>query len=227
MAEAHGSGSTTPDIPQRHQVKSVPLMDEIARQLAQQVSEQLPAILQTLQEGGFDPESNILQLECNLTTGNGLRMNNRVPVTALSIGREVTPYSSVATTPQNNATGFRENFPGAVSIADLSLPSSPTWDWRMGGHMSVDNSNSRPQKRREDHARSFNRAGQVIERSSNNQASTTSLIPRDDSPRKKRASDNPALQPSTFDKFVSGVVSKLIGKRVAAPRGCHVEFHPA
>lgn len=205
MAETHDSGSTSPDTSHPQKVRPAPLMEDIARQLALQVSEQLPAILQTLQEGGFDPESNPLQLECSLTAGNGLRADS-VPVAQLSIGRDFTPFSSVVGTPQSSHHGFSDAYPGSVSMTDTSQPSSPTWGWRTGGdHASQDDSDSRPNKRRKDAAMSSNHSGQLTQRSRAGQTSTTALVPKDDGPRKKRISDNPALQPSTFDKFVGGV----------------------
>lgn len=186
-------------------------MEDIVRQLALQVSEQLPQILQNLQAGGFDPVDNPLQLECTLTAGNGHHMDSRVPVTALNIGRDFTPVSSVATTPQSHTNGFSDTIHGASSLPDGSQPASPTWAWRTGGGFtSPDDSDSRPNKRRKDTGVTSGRTGYIFDRTRNGQASNTSLVIRDDGPRKKRTPDNPALQPSTFEKFISGVVSESL-----------------
>ena len=204
MAMARVSGSTTPVTPHTRKDQPVPPMEGIARQLALQVSEQLPAILKSLQEGGFDPENQPLQLECSLTAGNGIRTDHRVPVAALSIGRDFTPFSSAVTTPQSSGNVLHHGFPRSVPVTDD--PTSPTpWSWRTGDvRMSAENSDSRPSKRRKDGTVSLRPSAETAVGTENSQSQSSSLI-KHDVQRKKRVSDNPALAPSTFDKFVGGV----------------------
>ena len=179
-------------------------MDDIARQLALQVSEQLPGILQTLHESGVDLEHQLLQLECSLTAGNGLHADNRVPVAALSIGRDFTPVSAVAS-PQRSANGFADAFPGSVPMTDATQPTSPSWSLETGTRRaSLDDNHSRPNKRRKKDGIATILSTAVMP-PSNIQQESNSLVQRDDSQRQKRPSDNPALQPSTFSKFLTGV----------------------
>lgn len=203
---AQVSGSTSADTSNSSKDRPAPQMEELARQLALQVQEQLPGILQTLQEGGFDPDSQPLQLECSLTAGNaGVPTNNRLPVAALSIGRDLTPFSN-AMTPRSHSHGFPESYSGSLPMTDVSQPQSPSWNVRLGdGPISPEDSDSRPNKRRKDARRSSRPSNDIVASTSKDQSPSNSLVRRDDGQRKKRVSDNPALQPSTFDKFISGV----------------------
>lgn len=201
MAVARISGSTTPVTPHASKDRSIPSMEGIAQQLALQVSEQLPAILQALQERGFDNQP--LQLECSLTDGNGI-----VPVAALSIGRHLTPLSSAVTTPQSSNNALPHSFPGSPgSVPMTDVPSSPiSWSWTTSGvRASAENSQLRPTKRRKDGAVLLTHSAETTLGASDGQSQHTALVAKDDGQRKKKVSDNPALAPSTFDKFISGV----------------------
>ena len=179
-------------------------MEDIARQLALQVSEQLPGILQNLHQNGFDPERQLLQLECSLTAGNGLRADSRVPVAALNIGRDLTPVSPIASR-QGSSNGFADSVPGSVPLTDVAQPASPSWSWRMGTRRtSVDDNDSRPNKRRKDGRVSTNPKKNTAP-ASNIQLESSSLVQQGDGQRKKRISDNRSLQPSSFDKFLTGI----------------------
>lgn len=204
MAVARESGSTSPNTPRPQKARPTPLVEDIARQLALQVSEQLPGILQSLQESGFDTERQLLQLECSLTAGNGLRADNRVPVAALSIGRDFTPVSSV-TSPQRSTNGFADPFPSSSPMTDATQQNSPFWSWRMGTRrMSLDDDDSRPNKRSKE-GRVSTHPNKIVAPTSDVQPDSSSLVQQGDGQRKKRISDNPSLQPSSVDKFLTGM----------------------
>ena len=179
-------------------------MEDIAEQLAFQVSGELPAILQALQEGGFDPENQPLQLECSLTAGNGIRSDIRVPVAALSLGRDFMASSSAVTTPQSSSNAVLDSFPGSFPMTNS--PSSLTsGSWKMGRvPMSAEHGNSRPSKQRKYSAVCLRQTAENAVGAPNSLSQNTNHVPKDDG-RRKRVSDNPALAPSTFDKFVGGV----------------------
>ena len=81
-----------------------------------------------------------------------------------------------------------------------------SWNWGTGGVSTLlENSDSRPTKRRSDGAESLRHSDEIAVGASNTSSQNTSLVAKDDGQRKKRAPDNPALAPSTFDKFIGGV----------------------
>ena len=207
MSVARAFGKTLPEPRQRPTVRSAQEMKNIAQQLAVQVSEQLPSVLDQLMQGGFDPENQSLQLECSLTAGAtaGPRTaDNRVQVAAVNIGRNFSPFPSGAT-PQDNSRGFSQGLVGSLPLLD-GVPSSSSPQSRRAVPLllSLDDSDSRPVKRRKDGG-PLERSGGSVTTSSNVSARAQNGDAGPLQQRPKRISDNPALQPSTFDKFVSGV----------------------
>ena len=180
-------------------------MEDIARQLALQVSEQLPDILRRLHKNGFNLERQLLQLECNLTTGDAgpSSTNNRVRVAAINIGTAFIPVSSSGT-PHPDC--FPEHRKESLALVHNSQSTSPPEIRRMDAvPISPESMDSRPIKRRKlgDGVTSHPSEGSA--ETSNEQVTTSSFVRSHEHHRKKRIPDNPDLQPSTLDKFVGGV----------------------
>lgn len=206
---------------QRRPLSSSPSanMDTIAKQLALQVSEQLPGILDELIQEGYDPASIPWQLECSLTTANTgfLTAGSRFPIAAVDLGGDLTPFSP-RTTPVTSGYdthgGLVNSAPQLVHAMQASSLGSrsesstgaatPIHSWDQGV--------ARPNKRRKAVAQRPLSMPVMNPESSN---SSINLITRGDaetvvSPqRKKRTSDNLVHQPSTLDKYISGVWESL------------------
>lgn len=188
-------------------VCSDPEMDGIAQQLALQVSEQLPAILHQLLERGYDPEDSPLLLECSLTSWDAAgprTVNNRVQVASVNLGRDITPLSSAGTPREGNV--FTDGLAGSLPLVGEEAAQS-SWDQTTASTRSAliqpqDLVNyPRPTKRRKE-------AGTIDVSSPASQSSGNAVQlsgSEGKACRKKRMSENPALQPSTLDKFISGV----------------------
>ena len=184
-------------------------MEDITEQLALQVSQQLPGILQRFFQGGMGPDHQPLQLECTLTAAGHpvSTAHNRVQVASVHIGRDFTPLSPVPI-PQGN--GFADGLTGSLSsihhdstVIESNFRPRPTAD-----SSTPDDSNSRPVKRHRTFAGS--RAANSASRGENDSDSIAVFRRLDSGSRnvpqlKKKTSDNPALQPSTAQKFVAGI----------------------
>ncbi|KAK3684645.1 hypothetical protein LTR37_020077 [Vermiconidia calcicola] len=206
MATVSSSAKTSAEATLTPKGRSARQMEDITQQLALQVSEQLPGILHELLQGGFDPDSQPLQLECSLTAGNGPRVpEHRLPVAAVHIGRDFTPFSARSTPIIGNK--YSQDLASSQPLVGDAQASSRTLNSRNSSHrpspVSADappGNDGRPAKRvRKD----------VGQRRLGSDTDSASLRGEESSIRRKRISDNPALQPSTFDKFVGGIWDSL------------------
>ncbi|KAK5173772.1 uncharacterized protein LTR77_002453 [Saxophila tyrrhenica] len=170
-------------------------MDEIAQQLAMQVSEQLPAVLEAILRAGHDPASQPLHLECSLTTpgqGSGL-IDNRLPVAAVNISNAIVPFNPSPLTESSGAT---------PSVGSIGLPHV---QWQ-GKNSTTPATSQAKDPDLYGSERPTKRARQRYDIASD--AVPTSAVQRNgnvEPARKKRIPTNPALQPSTFDKFITGI----------------------
>ena len=181
-------------------VSDMPETSGIAQQLALQVSEQLPSVLQQLRDHGFDPDNQALQLECSLTAGNtrDSMTSNRVQVTAVNIGRKP---SAPATTTQTNY--FAQSSASALPLVDHARDHLSSWNARTDTTSLEDN--ERPTKQRRIDFEAPGRSSEASIDNSEFENASTSPTRKDLGQRQRRVPDNPALQPSTFDKFVNGI----------------------
>jgi hypothetical protein len=201
-----GLATTTPNRPSRSRHRQQRNMDDIAQQLAWQVSAQLPDILERLLQSGHDPDS--LQLECSLTpSGHGTQSDaQRVRVAAVDLNTGLTPYSSPAPLTQhpfaelslNGATSSGFAADQAWSIPPYATPKSPVQ------HSASAIESNRPSKRPRNHY-----AAQTSDLAAKSTANVSGKVSHDGLLRKKQAPNNPALQPSTFQKFVNGTWDSL------------------
>ena len=183
-------------------------MEHIAQQLAVRVSEHLPGILGQLLHEGFDLSNAPLHLECSLTTNRdpGASTQSRVQIAAVDLGRELTPY------PVNNGTPFRNQPQHAGSLLSSSLGPG-TWNPQNVSNATTPAKASqaitpRSAKRRRTTAVSRN----VVSTESSNTSTDVALIGDGDGvdlARKKRTLENPVHQPSTLEKYISGVWESL------------------
>lgn len=181
-------------------------MDDIAQQLAWQVSAQLPNILEQLLRSGHDPDS--LQLECSVTpSGQGTASAvQRVRVAAVDLNSGFSPYSSPAPLQHN-------------PFAELSLE-GPAPNSFSPGHRWSSDTYVTPTSPQSDPVGGL-QARRPAKRSRHQYAQDTPVAPltstavslRHDghggTVRRKQSSNNPALQPSTFQKFVNGIWDSL------------------
>ena len=181
-------------------------MEDIAKQLVLQVNEQLPGVLQQLLRRGFNPGNQPLQLECSLTAGttSARETDSRVQVASVALGRDLTPLSS-AGTPQDHSTTSTEGLARSPPHVENSESSSPSWNFRpIQAPNSRHESDNRPVKRRkETKGHRHEGSDSSIDIDSPRVAPTVENGTR--TVQKKRTTDNPALQPSTLSKFISGV----------------------
>lgn len=209
MAAAATSSRSPQEIPRPSEVASTPEMEDVARQLAMQVSEQLPGILHQLVQGGFDPGDHPLQLECSLTAGDTTTRttNSLVQVASINIGRDLTPIPSAGVTQSTgNTRSGRHTHP--LSQHGKSHPTSSDSNHGSRTVPDVPDSDSRPTKRRKGTGRP-----RTADSGSSIDSNSKALVQRDEdgamAMQKKRTSENPALQPSTLDKFITGVWDSL------------------
>lgn len=196
-------------------------MDTITQQLAWQVSEQLPGILDQLIQQGYDPASIPWQLECSLTaTNTGLQMAaSRFPIAAVNLAGELSPFSPRAT-PFSGAydmhSGGRNSAPHlehAMQASSLGSRSRSSTGAVTPVHLQ-DQANTRPTKRRKAMAAPRQLSIPVMQQQS--PGSSLDLVTQGEAAepliapqRKKRTSDNPVHQPSTLEKYISGVWESL------------------
>lgn len=171
-------------------------MEHIAEQLAAQVSAQLPSVLHRLLQDGFDPGDNPLQLECSLTAGaTSQAVDNRMQIASVDIGRDLTPFSSVGT-PQDTGSVINDGPAGSFPPAEAGKARS--WSSRSTSRHTItspgdvaDGDDSRPSKRRKD--------------LSSPRMAIAKFQVNGTVARKKRMPENPALQPSSLDKYIGSV----------------------
>lgn len=160
-----------------------------------------------LSQEGLDPEK--LLLECSLTASDTAveTQNGRVPVASVHLGRDVAPFS-----PLSSEHGFTGGLAGSLPAVDNNENAS-AWNSRTRSSPvtrvhTPDSQISRATKRRK--AIEDPRASAVLNQvESNGNSDTVVVRQHNDSPavsqRKKRTPENPALQPSTLEKFINGV----------------------
>lgn len=194
-------------------------MDDIAQQLAMRVSQQLPGILDQLLREGYEHGSEPWQLECSLTTADEtFRMAApRFPIAAVNIGGDLSRLSPTAT-PFNSGRRVSNDVRDVTTRLERALPASP-----LGSASGSSTGNATPVN-----ALAQGGAGPAKRRRTLTQRPTTvPFIPPDSSTdsmeitqqldgdgaiaakRKKRTSENPVHQPSTLEKYISGVWESL------------------
>lgn len=193
-------------------------MDDLAQQLAFRVSEQLPAIVEQLLHEGYDASAIPWQLECSLTTANNTGMQpppSRFPIAAVNLAgnlASLSPRSSPL--PGNYGHGVQDLGPqlehamhvstigsGSGSSTGENTPLAPTTRSSAG-------SNKRRKTTRQRTTSSLSTSGQITVQSGDlvRTRSGDDLAP---ARRRKKAYDNPAHQPSTLPKYISGVWESL------------------
>lgn len=199
----HRSGETTP---------ATPKMENIASLLAMRVSEQLPGIIDQLLQDGYDPAAISWQLECSLTMANtGVPMQaSRYPIAAVDLSGDFTTFSP-SSAPFPSGHGVRNGTVGIAPQQEAMRMSSPlSASKSSNGNQAVAPAVIRPNKRRKTLAQRPAAIPDMITESSNG---SMDLVQQHEnqvvSPRKKRTSDNPAHQPSTLEKYISGVWESL------------------
>lgn len=177
---------------------------DVARQLAVQVSEQLPNVIYELLQTGFATDDQPLQLQCHLTAPQN---NNHVPVASVDIAPDLNSLSARGTPQHGHARS-----PVSDRQAQSASPvrNAGTWPPREIPHSSPDVIDTRPKKRRKADSTPTNgrhKSPTGVE------SNDTTIARRDESRRKvqhrKRPSDNLVLQPSSLEKFVNGVWDSL------------------
>lgn len=195
-------------------------MDSIAHQLASRVSEQLPGIIGQLIREGYDPDDIPWQLECSLTAANGQyhAAGSRFPIAVVNLAGNLGSLSPSASpfplrySTNNGWTVAASNLEQAMR--DSSLGSAPVSGPRTGDNTpnrqpTLDH--DRPSKRRKSVT---SRPIAALEAPTTN-LPQTSTIPQQGAgdettvARRKKTFDNPAHQPSTLQKYISGVWESL------------------
>lgn len=197
-------------------------MDGIAHQLALRVSEQLPTLIDQLISEGHDPDGIPWQLECSLTAANGATHSagSRFPIAAVNLAGSLGSLSPTAS-PFRSGYGAQNSTTAASSHLERAMRDSSFGSGSVSALSTGDNTpirqpahdSDRPIKRR---------------RTTTTQQTSTELVgPRIDAhqelfveqPRneerdatmtkRKKTFDNPAHQPSTLQKYISGVWESL------------------
>lgn len=178
-------------------------LESIVRDIASRISEQLPAAILQLLNKESASQTEFLQLECSLSTAGDSGIPRKLRVACLDV-----PSSAISTpeprTPINRSTVHATDTAARSSLIETPttshvglLPLSPA--------LSPDGGDIRGSKRRRA------TGGLRVTRAPGLDSQTGAIVRRLDSDsrvfpqRKKRLSDNPALQPSTLEKFISGV----------------------
>ena len=182
-------------------------MDDLTRRLAWQVSAQLPTILAQLAASGHDPDN--LQLECSLTPAAGVRVgSDRVQVAAVDLNAGIIPFASAsgaARQPNLHSDPFHP-LPAIGqaphSQARLSAQANTPGGSPQLYFTEAEESGRSPTRFRRPHASS---SRQKVLSPATTSRENSDVVP----PRRKRSSGNPALQPSTFNKFIHGIWDSL------------------
>ncbi|WPG98481.1 SET domain-containing protein [Acrodontium crateriforme] len=171
----------------------------IVRDVTARINEQLPSLIRELFEGRFDGDSGPLQLECSIASANTRGTSpRRIRIAALGIDNARLLSSRPDRSQQTGEYALTQ----VAAHRNLRLRSLPT------SSVSTEVDDTRPSKRRKDtgglrissaaHSDGTNSSGTGVAR---RLGSDLRVFPQ----RKKRASENPVLQPSTLEKFISGI----------------------
>lgn len=179
-------------------------LESLAQDIATRVGEQLPQAILELLRSGIDISNEPLQLECSLATlqGRNVAQSQRLRVASLELGGRTEPRTPVSDTPDDShCEPYTATF--AESQSAGTHQSAPPGRELAGAVTARASDNPRPPKRRKATGGLRVSSGQSSDDGtvSRRLGSDTRVFPQ----RKKRLPDNPALQPSTFDKFVGGV----------------------
>ncbi|GAB7358012.1 hypothetical protein MBLNU230_g0177t1 [Neophaeotheca triangularis] len=190
-------------------------MDMAVQRIAASINEQLPSALLELLRSGANLGSGPLRLECSLSAGEGLENNDlrRTRLASVDIRQPVASQPDV-TTP-DTLDSFSHPTPEEAEPAHSQYAPTQqrTFRPRIAPPSPVEESDNRPSKRRK--ATGGLRVGGVPSSSLTTQSSSNRVTRHMESDvrvfpqRKKRSSDNPALQPSTLEKFINGVWQNL------------------
>lgn len=192
-------------------------MDPILQQLSSRVSQQLPALINQLTQEGYDAAGIPWQLECSLTpVGSGVQARgNRIPVAAVDLGQDLTPYSPAAT-PVSNDHGAHPNGINTLARLEHAVYDSSLASGARSGTVTpastYDQSNARPSKRRKTAVNGASKDPFMLTAGPTSSMDLTQNQengPVTSTQRKKRASDNPVHQPSSVQKYINGVWESL------------------
>ncbi|KAK3117369.1 hypothetical protein LTR53_001359 [Teratosphaeriaceae sp. CCFEE 6253] len=172
-------------------------LEEVARDLAVRASEQLREAILDLLQSGVNITGESLQLECNLT---GLHAVDGTPVSRFRVASVALDDGgrSASATPTGRRTGLESSGQSSLMRKRKDL---------RAGERFVYPRDIEPKKRRRVVSRSQSGEGE------SEHALSSDALPDDEaSPRRRRQlPDNAVLQPSTLDKFITGVWDSLFG----------------
>lgn len=194
---------------------STPDIDSAVQRIAASINEQLPSALLELLRSGANLGAGPLRLECSLSAGEGLENNDlrRTKLASVDIRQPGVPQLDINT--PKTLDGFSNEQMEEPEPVPSQYTVSParTFRPRVARRSPVYESDSRPAKRRK--ATGGLRVGAAGPSSLATQSSSGSVSRQLESDtrvfpqRKKKTTDNPALQPSTLEKFVNGVWQNL------------------
>lgn len=195
---------------------TTPNMDYIAHQLAMRISEQLPTIADQLLHQGYDPAAVPWQLEFSLTTANDTlhSSSSRYVIAAINLAADLYPFlRSMAPFRGDYATHYEKAYctPQLEYAMQTSSLGSASGSSREGSHpvQRPALGMSRPNKRRsaihqQPATSSFTPPG-----SANSSFEVAQQRDGDSIKRRKRTFQNSVHQPSTLEKYISGVWESL------------------
>ena len=186
----------------------------VAHELAARIGAQLPGVILELLQSGVNLTSDSLQLECSLSSAHdGVgRPATRLRVASVGLDSRMTTPVSQPTPSYSGHTdmaGFRDFATRTPADAVVPAYSFRPGDSTIPTAMSVVEDDQRPAKRRKA------TAGPDLS-SESSPVSVSNIVSQpianDARPvphKKKRLPDNPSMQPSTLEKFTSGVWESL------------------